>query len=148
MIRLLVVDDHEVIRFGLQALLGDEPDMTVIGMAADGRTAVTMAVADPPDVVLMDLSMPVLDGIAATREIVSALPSVRVLVLTSYSQESMMREVLSAGASGYMLKDSSPEALLDRIRAVHRADLRVPPPGERQEGWPLVPFDREGNQAG
>lgn len=127
MIRLLVVDDHEVVRFGLQALLTSEPDMTVVGVAADGRTAVTMAIADQPDVVLMDVSMPVLDGVAATREIVSAVPSVRVIVLTSYSQEAMVRSALSAGASGYLLKDSSPEALTAAIRAVHRGESALAP---------------------
>ena len=127
MIRLLVVDDHEVMRFGLQTLLNDEPDMTVVGVAADGRTAVTMAIADQPDVVLMDVSMPVLDGVAATREIVSAVPSVRVIVLTSYSQESIVRSALSAGASGYLLKDSSPATLTDAIRAVHRGESVLAP---------------------
>jgi DNA-binding NarL/FixJ family response regulator len=127
MIRLLVADDHDVIRFGLQTMIGDESDITLIGMAADGRTAVSMAVADSPDVVLMDLSMPVLDGVAATREIVRAAPTVRVLVLTSYSHESIVREALSAGACGYLLKDSTPNTLLDAIRAVYRGESPMAP---------------------
>jgi len=100
MIRLLVADDNEAIRFGLQALLADEPDITVIGTAADGRQAVTMAVADPPDVVLMDLSMPVLDGVTATREIVREAPSAKVLVLTSSSQAGLPQFVGILGVSG------------------------------------------------
>jgi DNA-binding NarL/FixJ family response regulator len=127
MIRLLVADDHEVIRFGLQTLLGEEPDIEVIGLAADGRAAVDMALADPPDVVLMDLSMPVLDGVAATREILLTAPSVRVLVLTSYSHESIVREVFAAGAHGYILKDSAPRTLLDAIRAVYRGESPMAP---------------------
>ena len=127
MIRLLVADDHDVIRFGLQTLLDKEPDITVIGMAADGRAAVILAVADPPDVVLMDLSMPVLDGVAATREILAASPSVRILVLTSYSHESIIREAFEAGACGYMLKDSSPTTLLEAIRAVYRGETPMAP---------------------
>jgi len=127
MIRLLVADDHKVIRFGLQTLLAKEPDITVVGAAADGRAAVTMAVANLPDVVIMDLSMPVLDGVAATREIVSAVPSVRVLVLTSYSHESIIRDAFSAGARGYLLKDSSPTVLLDAIRAVYRGETPMAP---------------------
>jgi DNA-binding NarL/FixJ family response regulator len=128
MIRLLVADDHDVIRFGLQTLLDGEPDITIIGMASDGRAAVTMAIADPPDVVLMDLSMPVLDGVSATREIMRAAPSVQVLVLTSYSHESMVQDAFAAGASGYILKDSSPTTLVDAIRAVHRGETPSAPP--------------------
>jgi len=128
-IRVLVVDDHDVFRFGLQTLLGTEPDITVIGMATDGRTAVSMAAADLPDVVLMDLSMPVLDGVAATREIVLAAPSVHVLVLTSYTSESLVREVRAAGAHGYMLKGAAPTTLLNAIRAVHRGERLIHPVG-------------------
>jgi len=127
MIRVLVADDHEVIRFGLQTLLDKEPDITVIGVAGDGRSAVTMAVAEHPDVVLMDLSMPVLDGVTATREIVSAAPLVQVLVLTSYSHESIVREAFAAGAHGYLLKDSSPTTLLEAIRAVCRGETPTSP---------------------
>jgi len=127
MIRLLVADDHESIRFGLQTLLADEPDINVIGTAADGRAAVSMAVADSPDVVLMDLSMPVLDGVAATREIIRDAPTVHVLVLTSHSQESIVREAFAAGARGYLLKDSPPDSLAEAIRAVHRGESPMAP---------------------
>jgi DNA-binding NarL/FixJ family response regulator len=121
-IRLLIADDHEVIRFGLRMLLGGAPDITVIGLAADGRAAVRMAVADRPDVVLMDLSMPVLDGVSATREIVLADPSAKVLVHTAYSHPSIVSEAFAAGALGYVLKDSPPTDLLDAVRAVHRGE--------------------------
>ena len=127
MIRLLIADDHEVIRFGLRSLLRDEPDITVIGEAADGRAAVTMVAADPPDMVLMDLSMPVLDGVSATREIVSAAPSVQVLVLTANARESTVREAFDAGASGYVLKDSPAETLLDAIRSVFASKSTMSP---------------------
>jgi DNA-binding NarL/FixJ family response regulator len=127
MIRLLIADDHEVIRFGLQLLLGGEPDITVIGVAAEGRTAVAMAVADRPDVVLMDLSMPMLDGVAATREIMRAAPSAKVLVHTAYAHASIIREAFAAGAAGYLLKDSSPTTLPEAIRAVHRGESPMAP---------------------
>jgi len=137
MIRLLIADDHEVIRFGLQLLLGAEPDITVTGLAGDGRTAVAMAVADPPDVVLMDLAMPVMDGVAATRDIARAVPAVRVLVHTAYSNASIVREAFAAGACGYLLKASAPAALVDAIRSVHRGELGYPggPAAARQPCW-------------
>jgi DNA-binding NarL/FixJ family response regulator len=127
MIRLLIADDHEVIRFGLQMLLEHEDDILVTGVAADGATAVTRAIADPPDVVLMDISMPVLDGVGATREILRALPWVRVLVHTAYSHASIVREAVAAGAHGYVLKDSSPSTLLNAIRAVHAGECPMAP---------------------
>jgi DNA-binding NarL/FixJ family response regulator len=121
-IRLLIVDDNEAVRFGLQSLLAGEPDISVIGTAVNGRVAVAMALADLPDVVLMDVSMPVLDGVSATREIVRAAPSVKVLMLTSYSDESIVREALAAGAHGYVIKGSPHEELLEAIRAVFRGE--------------------------
>jgi DNA-binding NarL/FixJ family response regulator len=127
MIRVLIADDHEVIRLVLRKLLGNEADITVIGAAADGRAAVTMAADDPPDVVLMDFSMPVLDGVAATRSITLADASVKVLMLTGQSNESTIREAFAAGASGYLLKGSPPERLLEAIRAVHRGESAMDP---------------------
>jgi DNA-binding NarL/FixJ family response regulator len=127
MIRVLIADDHEVMRFGLQMMLSGEPDMTIIGTAAEGSTALAMAIADLPDVVLMDLSMPVLDGVAATREIVNAVPSAHVLVLTAHSQAAIVRSAFAAGASGYLLKDSSTATVLDAIRAVHRNESPMAP---------------------
>jgi DNA-binding NarL/FixJ family response regulator len=127
MIRLLLADDNEVIRSALEALLADEPDITVIGTAADGRAAVTMAVADSPDVVLMDMSMPVLDGISATREIARDAPSVKILVLTSFSSSSIVREAFAAGAHGYILKESPSTKLLEAIRAVYRGESPIDP---------------------
>lgn len=127
MIRLLVADDHEAIRYGLQTLIADQPDITLIGTAADGRTAVTMAIANPPDVILMDLSMPILDGVAATREITLAAPTVQILVLTSSAQETTIRKAFAAGARGYLLKDTPPHTLLNAIRAIHRGETPMTP---------------------
>lgn len=127
MIRVLIADDSETVRFGLQTLLAGEADITVIGEAVDGRTAVTMAVTDTPDVVLMDLSMPVLGGVAATREITRHAISVKVLILTSSCQELVVRDAFAAGAHGYMLKDSPPTMLLGAIRSVCRGESPVAP---------------------
>jgi DNA-binding NarL/FixJ family response regulator len=127
MIRLLLADDHEDIRFGVQMLLGGEPDITVIGVAAEGSAAVAMAVASRPDVVLMDLSMPVLDGVAATREIMRATPSARVLVHTAYGHEPIIREAFAAGASGCLLDEALPNTLSEAIRAVHRGETPMVP---------------------
>jgi DNA-binding NarL/FixJ family response regulator len=134
MIRLLIADDHEVVRFGLKMLLGGAPDITVIGMAADGRTAVTMALAGRPDVVLMDLSMPVLDGVSATREIMLADPSAKVLVHSAYSHPFVVSEAFAAGALGYVRKDSPPPDLLDAVRAVHRGEVRRGPNAQGAPG--------------
>lgn len=139
MIRLLVADDHEVMRYGLRMLLRGEVDMTVIGEAADGRAAVTMAAIDPPDMVLMDLSMPVLDGLSATREIVTATPSVRVLVHTANADEATVRGAFDAGAAGYVLKHCSPQTLLDAIRSVFASrSLPVAESFRRVSDW-LMP---------
>lgn len=122
MIRVLIADDHEVIRFALGRLLGAEADMEVVGHAPDGLAAVAMTLRDKPDVVLMDLSMPRFDGVAATREITRLAPSVRVLMLTLYSQLSVVRDALAAGAAGYLLKDTESGVLLASIRAVERGE--------------------------
>jgi DNA-binding NarL/FixJ family response regulator len=117
MIRILIVDDHAVVRAGLEQLLSRVEDFSVIGSAADGREAVEAAVEHRPDVVLMDLSMPSMGGIAATEEIVAATDEIRVVVLTSYSDRDRILNALDAGAVGYLLKDADPPELIAGIRA-------------------------------
>jgi DNA-binding NarL/FixJ family response regulator len=123
-IRVLVVDDHQLVRAGLITLLEAAADIQVAGEAADGRQAIEAAKAASPDVVLMDLSMPVLDGVAATRLLLAELPQARVVALTSFSDRQRVTDVLAAGATGYVLKDSRPDDLLAAVRAA--ADGHVP----------------------
>jgi DNA-binding NarL/FixJ family response regulator len=118
MIRVLIVDDHAIVRNGLAQLLGTTDDLELVGAARDGEQAVTMAAELQPDVILMDLSMPGTDGIAATGRIVAANPSAHVLVLTSFSDKTRILDVLQAGAEGYLLKHSEPEVILTGIRDV------------------------------
>ena len=127
MIRVLLADDHEVIRFGLRVLISATEDLELIGSAADGLAAVAMALRDYPDVVVMDLRMPQLDGIAATAEIVRHRPLSRVLVLTSYTFDPIVRDALNAGASGYILKDECAPKVIEAIRAVHRGEHPMAP---------------------
>jgi len=124
-IRVLIVDDHEIVREGLQTLLAEESDFEVVGMTGDGAVAVTLAEAKTPDVVLMDLLMPGLDGIEATRRILSNNPAARVLVLTTYADDQHVREAIQAGAIGYLLKDVLKADLLRALRdaAVGRSSL-------------------------
>lgn len=122
--RVLVVDDHRLVRAGLAGLVGDDPGLEVCGQAADGAEAVALVTALRPDVVLMDLSMPVMDGVEATRAVLAVRPRTRVLVLTSFAEHDRVREALTAGAVGYLLKDSEPGALLAAVRAA--ADGQVP----------------------
>ncbi|KAA9111426.1 response regulator [Microbacterium rhizomatis] len=117
MIRVLVVDDHAMVRAGLAAVLAADGDIEVVAQAADGRAAVVEAAASMPDVVLMDLSMPVLDGVAATRAVLAEVTSTRVVVLTSFADHERVRSALEAGAVGYQLKDAEPDALRDAVRA-------------------------------
>lgn len=124
MIRVLVVDDHQLVRAGLITLLEAAADIQVAGEAPDGRQALEAARAASPDVVLMDLSMPVLDGVAATRLLLAELPRTRIVALTSFSDRQRVTDVLAAGATGYVLKDSRPDDLLAAVRAA--ADGHVP----------------------
>jgi DNA-binding NarL/FixJ family response regulator len=117
MIRVLVVDDHAMVRTGLAAMLAADGDIEVVAQAADGADAVEQAVAHDPDVVLMDLSMPVMDGIDATRAITAASTSPRIVVLTSFSDRARVHRALEAGAIGYQLKDAEPGVLRDAVRA-------------------------------
>src|SRR6478609_2226782 len=116
-IRVVLVDDHPLVRAGLSALLGAADDMTVVGEAADGAQAVKVAERLDTDVVLMDLSMPVMDGVAATRAVLARKPDVRVVVLSSYSDHGRVRDAVEAGATGYVLKDSSPDEVLSAVRS-------------------------------
>jgi DNA-binding NarL/FixJ family response regulator len=116
MIRVLIVDDHAVVRRGLEQLIAATADLELVGAAADGEAAVRLAEETTPDVVLMDLSMPVLDGIEATRRIVAAQPGVHVVVLTSFDDQRRILDALGAGATGYLLKDAEPDEVLAAIR--------------------------------
>lgn len=121
-IRVLIADDHLVVRKGIQFLLSTEDDIDVIGEVADGAEAVARAEALKPDVILMDLVMPEMDGIEATREIAARQPGTRVLVLTSFAADDKVFPAIKAGALGYLLKDSSPDDLVQAIRRVHRGE--------------------------
>ena len=126
-IRVLVTDDHTVVRKGLSALITSEPGMEVIGEASDGEEAVFKARTLKPDVILMDLVMPRKDGIEAITEIKSDDPDARILVLTSLSDDNKIMGALKAGALGYLLKDASPDELLKAIRDVHRGESHLHP---------------------
>jgi DNA-binding NarL/FixJ family response regulator len=128
-ITVLVVDDHPVVRVGLQTLLAEVDDLDVVGIAADGNEAINLAHALEPDVVLMDLSMPGIGGVAATRAILASRPATRVLVLTSFADRNSLLDALDAGAAGYALKDADTAQLVTQIRAVaegcHAIDARM-----------------------
>jgi DNA-binding NarL/FixJ family response regulator len=132
MIRVLIADDHNLVRAGLAQLLANAPDIDVIGTAAGGREAVDRAVDRAADVVLMDLSMPDLDGIAATAELRRRMPRARIVVLTSFSDRSRIIAALDAGAVGYLLKDSEPGELLSGIRAAARGESPLAPKAARE----------------
>jgi DNA-binding NarL/FixJ family response regulator len=127
MTTVLVADDQAMIRVGLRKILEAEADLSVVGEAGDGEDAVAEARLLRPDVVLMDIRMPVLDGIEATRRIVAALPSTRVLVLTTFGLDTYVFDSLRAGASGFMLKDAPPEELVAAVRIVAAGDALLAP---------------------
>ena len=118
-IRLLIVDDHELVRQGFVAMMSVEPAFEVVGQAADGVEAVELAHSLQPDVILLDLAMPRMDGIEAAREIKSQNPGARILVITSFAEDEKVLPAIKAGALGYLLKDSSPPQLIEAIRDVH-----------------------------
>src|SRR5690242_7503534 len=122
-IRVLIVDDHEIVREGLQILLGEESDFEVVGTAGDGAAAVALAATKQPDVILMDLVMPGLDGIESTRRILGSNPEARVLVLTTFADDQRVREAIQAGAIGYLLKDV---LKADLVRALRDAAMGRP----------------------
>jgi len=125
-IRVLLADDHRLVRTGFRVILEIEDDIEVVGEAADGEEAVELAVRLVPDVVLMDVEMPGLDGLAATRRITAAAgPSV--LILTTFDRDDYLFAALRAGASGFLLKNSSPEALVEAVRVIARGDALLAP---------------------
>jgi DNA-binding NarL/FixJ family response regulator len=127
MIRVLLADDHRLVRAGLAGLLSTAADIDVVGEAADGRQAVDLSVEVRPDVILMDLSMPVLDGIEATRLILDHAPSIRVIALTSFADKDKVSDMLASGAVGYLLKDSEPAELLAAVRSAHAGGAPLDP---------------------
>lgn len=126
-IRVLVVDDHAVVREGVAALLRAEPDVEVVGEAADGETGVRLAAELAPDVVVMDIGLPDLTGIEATRRLRALRPGIRVLALTVYEKDEYLEEMLRAGAAGYVLKKAAARDLVAAIRRVHRGEVALDP---------------------
>jgi DNA-binding NarL/FixJ family response regulator len=146
MIRVLIADDQALVRTGFRVILNAEPDLEVVGEAADGRETIEAVRTQRPDVVLMDIRMPNLDGIEATRRLAAAAPAPRVLILTTFDLDQYVYEALRAGASGFLLKDASAEELLQAVRVVAAGEAllspsitrrliadyaRRPPPNER-----------------
>lgn len=127
LLRLLIVDDQPLIRRGLAMMLATEPDIEIVGQAADGLEAIEQALATQPDIVVMDLQMPRASGIVATREITAKLPATRVVVLTTYDYDELVFEAICAGAQAYLLKDASEADVLETLRAVQRGESRLSP---------------------
>ena len=130
-IRVVLADDHAIVRAGLKAVLGSASDISVVGEASDGNEAIALAERLAPHVVVMDLSMPGMDGMAATRELASREDAPRVLVLTMHAEEDYLVPLLEAGASGYLVKNVADRDLVDAVRTVARGELYVHPGAAR-----------------
>jgi DNA-binding NarL/FixJ family response regulator len=143
-IRVLVVDDHHLVRTGFRVILEIEEDIEVIGEASDGAQAVDLAASARPDVVLMDVEMPGVDGLEATRRIVAADAAASVLILTTFDRDDYLFAALQAGASGFLLKNGTPEALIDAVRVVARGDALLAPEITRRV---IATFTRPGAAA-
>ena len=130
-IRVVIADDHAVVRGGLEQLLATADDIEIVGTAENGEQAVERVTTERPDVVLMDLSMPVLDGVGATRKIISLEPGMRIVVLTSFADDHHIADALNAGAIGYVLKHAGPDELLGAIRAAAAGDAPLDPKAAR-----------------
>ncbi len=126
-IKVLIVDDHQVVRQGLRTFLELQPDIVVVGEGSDGQSGVELARQLEPDVVLMDLVMPRLDGSAATRQVKALGKAIKVIALTSFTEDDKVFPAIQAGASSYLLKDVSPDELVEAIRAAHRGEARLHP---------------------
>ncbi len=132
MIRVMIVDDHAMMRSGLEQLLSGDPEMTIVASLGDGSEAVAQVEAIQPDVVLMDLSMPVMGGVEATAAVLARCPGVRIVVLTSFSDRERIIEALQAGAIGYLLKDSEPDDILRAVRAAAEGGAPLAPLAAKQ----------------
>ncbi|WP_052947416.1 response regulator [Aneurinibacillus tyrosinisolvens] len=126
-IKVVIVEDQELVREGLHILLNTEPDIEVIGTAGDGRAGVTMCQKLKPDIVLMDIHMPGMDGVVATGHIKKLYPEIKVIILTTYQEISYVIEALSVGAEGYLLKAIQPKDLSAGIRLIHHGGTLIPP---------------------
>jgi NarL family two-component system response regulator LiaR len=127
LIRVLVVDDHPVVRRGIKSLLAEEADIEVVGEAVNGKDALVQVEALRPDVILMDLVMPEMNGVEAIQQINASYPEARILVMTSFAADDKVFPSIKAGALGYLLKDSDPEDLVRMIHQVYRGELSIPP---------------------
>jgi DNA-binding NarL/FixJ family response regulator len=132
MIRVLLADDQALVRAGFRLILSAEPDMQVVAEAGDGAAALAAALETAPDVVLMDIRMPELDGIEATRRLVPQLPATRVVMLTTFDLDDYVVDAFRAGASGFLLKTTPPEHLVAAVRAVHAGDALLAPSSTRR----------------
>lgn len=154
-IRVLITDDHSIVRKGIRALLATEPEIEVIGEASDGLEAVDLVMKLQPDVILMDMVMPKMDGIEAIKRISTKRPGSRILVLTSFAADEKVFPAIKAGALGYLLKDSSPQELVEAIQRVHQGQASLHPAiarklldemargGSKQQQSPDALTDRE-----
>lgn len=146
-VRVLLVDDHPVVRSGLRALLDSQDDLEVVGEASDGAEALAAVAADPPDVVLLDLRMPVLDGVAVIERLRDSHPQVRALVLTTYDADADIVRAVEAGATGYLLKDTPREELFRAVRTAARGEPVLAPAVAtrlmRRAGAPAAPTPTE-----
>ena len=143
-IRLLLADDQQMVRAGFRLVLDAQPDMSVVGEANDGAEALQLVDELAPDVVLMDIRMPVLDGLGATEKIMTSHPEAKILVLTTFDLDEYVHSALRAGASGFMLKDAGPTELLAAIRAVRDGDSVVAPSATRRLIERFIPRQGEG----
>jgi DNA-binding NarL/FixJ family response regulator len=147
-IRILLADDQELVRSGLRMILGAEPDLEVVAEAEDGEAAVAAALEHGPDVVLMDIKMPGMDGIAATRRVLAQSPATRVVILTTFDRSRLVYDALAAGASGFLLKDTPTVQLVGGIRAVARGEELLAPTITRRLIEEFTRVERQGPPRG